>query len=218
MKVPFGNRVMNRTLAFLCLLAGLSSLGAFSQERQEKTEPGRAEAPKTAVPARPEGVGEPVDPNRYVIGAQDILFVRVWREPDFTGPYGVRPDGKITLPLIGDVQAAGLTPQQLSKSLVKSLSKLINNPDVSVGVQAVQSKKYFIDGEVMHAGEFSLVTPTTVMEALSKAGGFRDFANKKKIRILRGTETLKFNYNEVSKGKNMEQNVLVENGDHIIVP
>ena len=125
--------------------------------------------------------------------------------------------GDPVIALLG-TSGQSLTPQQLSQSLVKGLTKLINNPDVSVSVQSVQSKKYFIDGEVMHAGEFSLVTPTTIMEALSKAGGFRDFANKKKIRILRGTETFKFNYNEVSKGKNMEQNILVENGDHIIVP
>lgn len=158
-----------------------------------------------------------VDPNKYVLGAEDVIFVKTWREPDFTFPAYVRPDGKISVNLIGEVQAAGLTPQQLTNDLKQKFGKYLNNPDVTVTVTDVRSKKYYIDGEVNRVGAFPLVTPTTVLEALSIAGGFKDFANKKNIRILRGTETFKFNYNEVSKGKKMEQNIHVENGDHIIV-
>lgn len=171
---------------------------------------------KGTATAPPAGVG--VDVHTYVIGAEDLLFVQVWREPDFTRQVVVRPDGKFSLPLIGEVQAAGLTPEQCSNRLRDALSKLINNPDVSISVLAVNSKRYYIDGEVFRPGLYRLVTPTTILEALSEAGGFRDFANPKKIRILRGTKTYKFNYKEVIRGKNMSQNIYLQNGDHIIVP
>jgi polysaccharide export outer membrane protein len=159
-----------------------------------------------------------VDIHKYIIGAQDVLYVQVWREPDFTRQVVVRPDGKISIPLIGEVEAAGLTPEQCAGKVRQGLTKLINNPDVSISVLSINSKRYFIDGEVYRPGLYRLVTPTTVLEALSEAGGFRDFANTKKIRILRGDQTLRFNYKEVSHGKNMSQNVYLQNGDHIIVP
>ena len=176
--------------------------------------PANAPAPEKAA----EGSEAAVDPNKYLIGAEDLLFIRVWREPDFTSPASVRPDGKITLPLIGDVQAGDQTPMQLTKTITEMLGKYINNPDVNVIVTEVRSKKYYIDGEVLKPGTYLLVTPTTVLEALSNAGGFRDFANTKKIRILRGGNILHFNYKDVSRGKNLEQNIKVESGDHIIVP
>jgi polysaccharide export outer membrane protein len=159
-----------------------------------------------------------VDPGKYQIGPEDQLFVRVWREPDFTLAVAVRPDGKITLPLIGEVQAAGQSPSQLTATLKQMLLAYLNNPDVSVFVTEVRSKKFFIDGEVYRPGSFALVTPTSVLEALSRGGGFREFANTKKIRLLRGGEIRRFNYNEVTNGKHLEQNIAVENGDHIIVP
>jgi len=115
------------------------------------------------------------------------------------------------------LQAGGLTPLQLQKTVTEALTKLLNNPDVTVTVTDVRSKKYFIDGEVRRSGSFPLITPTTVLEALSNAGGFQEFANTSKIRILRGKTVLKFNYKEVTAGKKMEQNIYVENGDHIIV-
>jgi polysaccharide export outer membrane protein len=173
-----------------------------------------ADAPAEA-PAKLDTV---VDPDKYQIGPEDQLFVRVWREPDFTLPVAVRPDGKITLPLIGEVQAAGESPLQLTATLQHMLLSYLNNPDVSVFVTEVRSKKFFIDGEVYRPGSFPLVTPTSVLEALSRGGGFREFANTKKIRVLRGGEIRRFNYNEVTNGKHLEQNIAVENGDHIIVP
>ena len=181
--------------------------------------------PQSPTPPSPAEAGKPVessaaavDPNKYLIGPEDIIFIKVWREPDFTLPAAVRPDGKITMPLIGDIQAANETPAQLTKTITESLGKYINNPDVNVFVSEVRSKKYYLDGEVNRPGSFLLVTPTTILEALSNAGGFRDFANTKKIRILRKGKILYFNYKDVSKGKNLEQNILVESGDHIIVP
>lgn len=145
-------------------------------------------------------------------------MVKVWREQDFSGLYTVRPDGKITIPLVGDVQASGLTPERLGDQLKQALTDFINAPDVSVSLQTVNSKKFFITGEVYRAGEYSLATPTRVFDALSNAGGFKDFANKKKIIIMRGADRLKFNYQDILRGKNLEQNILLENGDTIVVP
>jgi len=169
------------------------------------------------APAKPDS-GVAVDPKTYVIGAQDILSIKVWREQDFTGLYTVRPDGKITLPLIGDVQASGLTPERLGDQLKQGLSNYINSPDVSVSLQAVGSKKFYITGEVNRPGEYVLAIPTKVFDALSNSGGFRDFANKKKIIIIRGADRLKFNYQDILKGKNLEQNIFLENGDTVVVP
>jgi polysaccharide biosynthesis/export protein len=160
----------------------------------------------------------PVDQEKYQIGPEDLLFIRVWREPDFTLPVAVRPDGKITMPLIGEVRAAGQSPLQLTAALKLLLTQYLNNPDVSVFVTEVRSKKFYIDGEVNRPGSFALVTPTTVLEALSRSGGFREFANSKKIRVLRGGQIRRFNYKEVTNGKHLEQNIAVESGDHIIVP
>lgn len=159
-----------------------------------------------------------VDPTTYVIGVQDQLFVRVWRENDFTAPYIVRPDGKITIPLIGDVQAGGLTPERLAAQLKQGLTDYINNPDVTVTITQVNSKKYFVTGGVARTGEFPLAVPIHVFDALTNAGGFRDFANKKKIIIIRGSDRIKFNYVDILKGKNLEQNILLQNGDTIVVP
>lgn len=171
-----------------------------------------------SLPVAP-GVGEPVDPNKYSIGAEDVLYIQVWREADFTRPVAVRPDGKITMPLIGEMTAAGLTPIQLTKDLTEKLGTYVNHPDVTVTVMEVRSKKYYVDGLVNHPGEFPLVTPTRVFEAISKAGGFQEFANQKSVKILRneGKTIFNFNYRDVSKGKHLEENIFLENGDHVII-
>ena len=188
---------------------------------REQSQP--AQTPANSPPETP---GSPVakvalpvavDPYKYIIGSEDVIHVLVWREPDLTGDKVVRPDGKISLPLVGELQAAGVTPDHLGKDITTALTKLINGPEVTVSLIAVNSKRYYIDGEVNKPGEYKLVTPTTILEALSQAGGFREFAKTTKIRILRGTTSLKFNYKEVSHGKKMEQNVLIHSGDHIIV-
>jgi len=174
--------------------------------------------PGNPASVTPESPAVAVDPHQYTIGAQDVLGILVWREQDLSGTVVVRPDGKITRPMIGEIQAAGITPVALGKHLEAAYSKYINNPEVMVSVQAVNSKKYYIDGSVNRPGEYRLITPTTVFEALSEAGGFQEFANTKKIRILRGTQSLRFNWKEVSRGKKMDQNIYLQNGDHIIVP
>ena len=209
-------------VASAILMVGCLTAAGQTKPAEPKANEPKTQSPGSPSPAAPEKTVEssaaPVDPNKYLIGPEDILFIRVWREPDFTLPAAVRPDGKITMPLIGDVQAGDQTPMQLTKAITELLGKYINNPDVNVIVTDVRSKKYYIDGEVLKPGTYLLVTPMTVLEALSNAGGFRDFANTKKIRILRQGNILHFNYKDVSRGKNLEQNIKVEAGDHIIVP
>ena len=201
------------------MVAGLTAAGQTNPPAPKANEPKQPSTPSpNSSEKTAEGSAAAVDPNKYLIGPEDILFVRVWREPDFTLQAAVRPDGKITMPLVGDVQAADQTPMQLTKTIAELLGKYLNNPDVNVMVTDVRSKKYYIDGEVLKPGTYLLVTPTTILEALSNCGGFRDFANTKKIRILRKGNILHFNYKDVSKGKNLEQNIKVESGDHIIVP
>jgi polysaccharide biosynthesis/export protein len=205
------------TMHLLCALSvGWAISGPLMAQKPDSAAPARSDASSTA-PVKAE-TSVAVDPKSYVIGAQDILMIRVWREQDFTGAYPVRPDGKITIPLVGDVQAGGLTPERLGEQLKQALSAYINAPDVSVSLQTVNSKKFFITGEVNRPGEYSLATPTKVFDALSNAGGFHDFANKKKILIIRGAERIKFNYQDILKGKSLEQNILLENGDTIVVP
>lgn len=199
-------------------IAGSVLFALLAAGAQEKQEPPKPPAPTPEEQALKKAVGAPVDPKTYVIGAEDILMIRVWREPDLSGPVGVRPDGKISLPLIGEVQAGGVTPEKLAEHITEGFSKYVNNPEVMVQVATVNSKKYFITGEVNRPGSYPLVVPTTILEAIAIAGGFREWAKKKDIMILRGPKRYRFNYNQVVKGKNMAQNIQLESGDHIIVP
>jgi len=199
---------------------------AAGQEKLPEAGPGQADngAGKPAEQSGTNGAasraaaGPAVDPKTFIIGAEDMLVVRVWREPELSGQFMVRPDGKISLPLVNEVQAAGQTPEQLTASIAQGLSKFMNHPEVAVVVSQVNSRKYYIQGEVGRPGAYPLVVPTTVLEALSNAAGFREFANTKKIVILRnGKERLLFNYKEVTKGKHTDQNILLQPGDQIIV-
>jgi polysaccharide biosynthesis/export protein len=189
-------------------------VGPGTAKTTEEVE-GAVKAP-AAIPAMP--TAAPVDPKSYIIGPEDILLIRVWREPELSNAVQVRPDGKITMPLIGELQAAGETPEGLKNKMVTALQEFILKPDVYVSLQSVQSRKYYITGEVNRPGTYPLVVPVTVMQALSNSGGFREFANTKKITVLRNGKTLKFNWNDAVKGKNPEQNVMIEPGDHINVP
>lgn len=205
------------------LLASAVAAGAQTPAGSAPAQaPSKAEAEKSAPPKTAEiplsGLAAPVDPHSYIIGSEDVLAIRVWRENDLSVGVVVRPDGKITIPLAGDVQAAGLTPTQLAAKITEAYSKFLNRPEVSVSVQQVQSRRYFITGKVGRPGAVSLVTPTTVLDAITMAGGLQDFAKKSKIVIMRGKERLKFNYNEVIKGKKVEQNILLQPGDYIVVP
>jgi polysaccharide biosynthesis/export protein len=158
----------------------------------------------------------------YKIGPQDVLRIDVWREPDISRIIPVRPDGKVSLPLLNDVQAAGMTAMQLSASLRDGLSKYLTNPQVTVTVTEINSRRVYITGEVTRAGALPLLPNMTILQALSSAGGFTQFAKLKNIYVLR-TEDGKqvkhpFNYKEVVKGNLPEQNILLHPGDVIVVP
>ena len=165
----------------------------------------------------PENTPAAVDPKTYKVGPEDVLGVQVWKEGELSGSVVVRPDGMITVPLVGEIQVNNLTPREIEDRLKEQFAKVVNNPVVTVVVQTVRSKKYYIQGQVGRSGVFQLVVPITILEALTLAGGPSEFANKKNIVIMRGDKRIKFNWNDVIKGKNLSQNIYVENGDFIIV-
>ena len=189
---------------------------------QSALDPSRMAAPSGIAGAAGTPPVKPaeVDEKNYVIGADDELSIIVFENNGFNVPMEtVRPDGKITMPLIGELQAAGKSPEQLRDEIRDVLNKNYMNqpPHVSVIVVRVLSKNYYINGEVNKPGKYALTVPTTVMQALVNAGGFRDFANKKNIKIQRGDQFFKFNYNEVAKGKNLKQNIYLRPDDQIYV-
>lgn len=163
----------------------------------------------------------PIDPN-YVIGPQDMLDISVWKEPDLTRTVPVRPDGKISLPLLDDVQAGGLTPAQLKADITQRLKKYFTDPRVTVIVTTIGSQRIYVLGEVTRAGAYALLPGMTLLQALSSSGGFTQFANTKNIYLLRVEEGKQvkhpFNYKEVVNGKNAAQNIVLKAGDTIVVP
>lgn len=187
-----------------------------AQEKQDKKE----EAKDTKAPAAQSAAGAE-DPS-YRIGAQDLLRIDVWREDQLTRTVPVRPDGKVTLPLLNDVQAAGLTPMELAGNIREELKKFITNPQVTVSVTEINSRRIYVNGEVNKSGAYQLLPHMTVLQALSGSGGFTPFARVKSIYILRMQDgksvKIPFNYKEAIHGKNPEQNVELEPGDTIVVP
>jgi len=222
---------VNRTIlsfAALILLVSAGSTQAAPQDKQDKkggkSVPSLVAAGNDAAvgpDGKPISVPATTDP-AYVIGPEDVLDVNVWKEPDMTRVVPVRPDGKITLPLINDVEAAGSTPQQLASAVTEKLRKFLTEPQVTVIVTQINSQRVFVIGEVLRAGAFPLVPGTTVLQALANAGGFTTFANVKKIHVMRVVNgkhiELPFNYREVLKGDNPDQNIKLEPGDTVVVP
>ena len=148
-----------------------------------------------------------------------MLRYVTWREPNFTDNVAVRPDGKITIPLVGDVQAEGLTPERLAAQLKQALATYIQTPEVTVSVLQVNSKKYTVTGLVLRPGPYPMPTPIRVFEALTLTGGFQQWANTKHIVIIRAetNERYEFNWNDYIKGKDTQQNIYLQNGDTIYV-
>ena len=185
-------------------------------------------APAQEKPAAPTNATATPSPapqagDDFVIGTGDVLAINVWKEPDVSRTLPVRPDGKISLPLVGDVQAAGLTAKQLRANLEKALQAFIASPAVTVIVQEVRSQTFNILGDVQRPGTFPLTKPTTVLDALAMAGGFREWAKQTKVYVLRtgaggAQERLPFNYKQVIKGESLSQNIQLKPGDTIIVP
>jgi polysaccharide export outer membrane protein len=159
----------------------------------------------------------------YIIGPSDVLAINVWKDTELSRNVPVRPDGKISLPLIGELQVSGLTALKVQGLVTERLKEYISNPEVTVIVQEVKSRTYVILGKVAKPGSYELGKPTTVLEAIAVAGGFLEFAKAGKIYIIRPTasgasETLHFDYHKVIKGRNPQQNVELKSGDTIIVP
>jgi polysaccharide export outer membrane protein len=201
----------------LVLVASLISSGKSVQD-QQKPATGEATNQKGNTSPAP-GATPEAD---YKIGPQDILRIDVWKEPEISRSEPVRPDGKISLPLLNDVQAAGLTANQLSVVITEGLKKFITNPQVTVSLTEINSRRIYVTGEVARAGAFPLLPNMTVLQGLSSAGGFTQFARIKNIYVLRIEDGKQvkhpFNYKDVVNGKKPEENILLQPGDVIVVP
>jgi len=182
----------------------------------DKTASDKAASDKATTAASASQAGP-----EYVIGPEDALHIAVWREADLTASLPVRPDGKISLPLLDDVQAAGLTPKQLANSITEKLKKFLADPRVTVVVTQINSKRIYLVGEVLHVGATPMLPNMTVLQALSSAG-LNQFANTKRIYVLRTEngkqQKLPVNYRKLVKGEQIEQNYLLQPGDTIVVP
>jgi polysaccharide export outer membrane protein len=155
----------------------------------------------------------------YTIGPADVLQVTVWKEPELTRDVTVRFDGKITMPLLGDVAAAGLAPGQLADTIAKGLARFLELPRVTVGVSQATSARFYVVGQVEKSGEFPLTGRTTVLQALALAGGFREFAKSDQVVIVRQDQSVvPVNYKRIADGRDVSQNVLLGPGDTIVVP
>lgn len=177
--------------------------------------PGEGQAPPAVQP------GAPV-PSDFVIGPEDVLGVVFWRETELSGDVTVRPDGRITLPVLGEMVAAGLRPDELQKRITDAAAKYLTDPNVAVVVRAINSRKVFVTGRVTSPGTFDLRNSMTVLQAIALAGGLTEYADAKNITVLRRGDmtpvVLRFNYRDVAKGRKLEQNVVLRPGDTIVVP
>jgi polysaccharide export outer membrane protein len=198
----------------LALLAVMTPAAA-----RNKNGNAQAAAPANSGSSSASSKSAPADAN-YVIGPQDMLDISVWKEEQLTKTVPVRPDGKISMPLLNDVQAAGLTPTQLANQITESLKKFVTDPQVTVIVREINSQRVYLLGEVARAGAYPLLPNMTVLQALSSAGGFTQFANLKKIYVLRvengKQEKFPFNYKHALESP--DQNILLKAGDTIVVP
>ena len=212
-----------RLLKWTLLLAILTSL-TVAQDAASTPQPSSSK-PATTAPVSPDlpKSAPGVRPESYVIGAEDVIAVYVWKEPDMSKSVPVRPDGMISLPLVGEIKAAGYTPVQLQDVLAEAMKKYVSDPQVTVVVEKIASLSFNIVGEVNRPGYFPLTRRMTVLDAIAMAGGFKDFAKTKKIYVLRtatnGSEQrLPFNYKQVIKGENPQQNIELQPRDTIVVP
>jgi polysaccharide export outer membrane protein len=202
----------SRSSAILLAAAALSVAAAPSQAAARQAPAnGRSDA----------AVGTTV-PDGYVIGAEDLLAIVFWRDKEMSAEVVVRPDGKISLPLLNDVEVAGLTPEQLRAQLVKAASKYLEDPNATVVVKEIHSRKVFVTGMVGKAGAYPLVGEMNVLQMIAHVGGLLEYADTKNIVVVRSEKgqerRFKFNYKDVVKGKNVQQNVMLKPGDTIIVP
>jgi polysaccharide export outer membrane protein len=195
------------------VIAGLLTVNGAEQRIAASQQAGNG----TSV--APAGVSLPAG---YVIGPEDVLTIVFWRDKDLSGDVVVRPDGKISLPLLNDVIAAGYTPEELRAQLVKSATKFLEDPNATVVVKEIHSRKIFVTGQVGKPGSYPLTGEMNVLQAIAHVGGLLEYADAKNIVVLRnesGQERrFKFNYKDVVRGKNVQQNIELKPGDTIVVP
>jgi polysaccharide export outer membrane protein len=210
---------------WLVVASAMIAVSTMAQDPKKATDPPTAESStpaRTTQPVALQGTSQ-VDNKTYVIGESDVLDVDVWKEKEISRAIPVRPDGKISLPLIGEIQASGMTPLQLQDDIAKRLKGFLANPEVTVIVAEPRSHHFNVVGQVARPGTFPLTESMTVLDAIALTGGFRDFAKQTKIYVLRampdGTRArLPFNYKDAIKGKNLQNNVTLKPGDTIVVP
>ena len=204
-------------LAAFLMGTSANAYGQDSAPQEKKEEAKNSKSQPTANPGR-----TATEDPAYKIGAQDLLKIDVWREDQLTRTVPVRPDGKITLPLLNDIQAVGLTPMELAGVIRDELKKFITEPQVTVSVMEINSRRIYVNGEVNKPGAYQLLPHMTVLQALSGSGGFTTFARIKDIYVLRNVNgkaaRIPFNYKEAIKGKNVDQNIELQPGDVIVVP
>jgi len=185
--------------------------------QKEQPVPGKADSKGSQTVS-----GPTTPPSDFVIGESDVLNINVWKEPEISQSVVVRPDGKISLPLVGEVFVSGLTPVQTQTLLRNKLQSILTNPQVTVTVTEIRSRVVFITGEVSRPGTYPLLVPSTILQVITNAGGLGQFANKKGIFVLRTVDgkqqRISFNYSQVIKGEKPEQNILLHPGDTVVVP
>lgn len=215
---------MTHKFWFVLLLGLACGLSLAAQVTNGAAAKDTATAVRSTKSAQAEGANAQAAAGRdYIIGNGDLLAINVWKEAEISRVVPVRPDGKISLPLIGELQASGRTPRQLQEEIAKKLKDYVAEPEVNVIVQEIKSQKFNVLGMVMHPGSYTLTKPMTVIDAIAMAGGFRDFAKQKDVYVLRrdvgGKQNrLPFNYKDVIKGRSPEQNVELQSDDTVVVP
>ena len=229
--MTFGFRAIMMTILVLLLGAWSHTVQAQDTGSQASTAPAETSSPvDVAKAAQPSANDTPaprvaagVKPDSYVIGAEDILAINVWKEAEMSRTVPVRPDGMISLPLLGEIKATGLTPVQLQERITEPLKKFLSDPQVTVIVTEVHSLTFNVVGNVLKPGYYPLTRRMTVLDAIALSGGFRDFAKEKKVYVLRtdanGKQVrLPFNYKDVIKGKHSSQNIELQPRDTLVIP
>ena len=208
-----------RTSIWILISVLTLAISASAQQNAGSKQPSQPGAPAVATEvSKPAATAD----GNYIIGPQDVLDISVWKEPEVSRVVPVRPDGKISLPLLNDVQAAGLTPAALASQITESLKKYVTNPQVTVIITTINSRRVYLLGEVTRPGAFPMIPGMTVLQAVSSGGGFTQFARTKGIYVLRNENGKQvkypFNYKEVISGKKPEQDITLKAGDTIVVP
>ena len=212
----FNRRHVGLVMAMITTALVLCAQAGAQQQLANAGQPAGGKDTKTVSPA-----AEQMPQPEYVVGEGDVLHINVWKETEISQTVVVRPDGHISLPLVNEIAVAGLTPPQIQVLITGKLTAILTNPQVTVTVVEVRSKMVYITGEVLKPGAYPVASPLNVLQLIARAGGLNEWANRKNIYILRGSDKknrMHFNYKEVVQGKKSEQNIILQPGDTVVVP